>query len=336
VTPGDAESAVHTISVVIPVYRGQDTIERIVAELADHVSVSTTESGHAMRVCEVVLVHDCGPDASDVVIRDLASRYEWVRAVWLSRNFGQHAATLAGASHTAGDWVVTMDEDGQHDPADLPRMLDRAMERGVSVVYARPQNPPPHGAVRNIASRLAKESMRWTTGDARTRDYHSFRLVLGSVARKVAGYAGPGVYLDVALGWVAGDVATVPVHVRDEGDRRSGYRTRTLLSHYWRMVITGGTRLLRLVSVCGLVVAILGIVLALALVGLRVHGEVSAPGWTSLAVIVLVGTGAVLFALGVIAEYLGVTVSNAMGKPLFVTVVDRDAGPHGRPPARRS
>ena len=78
--------------------------------------------------------------------------------------------------------------------------------------------------------------------------FHSYRLVLGEVGRSVAAYAGAGVYLDVALGWVAGTAATCPVRLRAEGDRPSGYSLRRLLSHFWRMVLTSGTRLLRLVS----------------------------------------------------------------------------------------
>lgn len=335
-TSHDAESAVHTMSIVIPVYRGEDTIEKIVTELAGHTSLVTTEGGHAMRVREVVLVHDCGPDASDVVIRDLASRHEWVRPVWLSRNFGQHAATLAGVSHTTGDWVVTMDEDGQHDPAGIASMLDAAMARRADVVYAKPMNAAPHGIRRNVASYLAKESMRWAMGNVSPRDFHSFRLILGDVARSVASYAGPGVYLDVALGWVAGTVTTAPVHLRDEGDRRSGYRFRSLLSHYWRMVITGGTRLLRIVSVCGLLFGVMGVALAVYLVGVRLFGTVPVPGWTSLAVIFLLGVGLLLFALGVIAEYLGATVNAALGKPLFIAMPDREMGPHGRRPPHSS
>lgn len=330
-----ADTSTHTISVVIPVYRGALSLEAVIEELAPLRSRSITADGHAAVVHEVILVDDCGPDGSDQVVRRLADEHEWIRPVWLSRNFGQHAATLAGVADTSGEWVVTMDEDGQHDPGGIFAMLDSAMACRADVVYAKPVNEAPHGLLRNTASKLAKESLRWATGDVRPRDFNSFRLVLGTVARSVASYAGPGIYLDVALGWIAGTVSTAPVHLRDEGDRQSGYRFRSLLSHYWRMVITGGTRLLRLVSICGLIFASLGLALALYLIGLRLFGAVSVPGWTSLAVIFLLGIGAVLFALGIIAEYLGVTVNMAMGKPLFLAVPDRNTGPHGRPPVAR-
>jgi glycosyltransferase involved in cell wall biosynthesis len=322
----------HTLSVVVPVYRGAATLDALIAELAPLVESFRTPAGHLARIDEVLLVHDCGPDDSDVVMRRLAASHDWVRLVWLSRNFGQHAATLAGMASSGGDWVATLDEDGQHDPADLGAMLDRALSERADVVYAAPLNPPPHGFLRNLASRQAKWSLRWLTGTPQARSFNSYRLVLGEVARTVAAYAGSGVYLDVALGWVARRVRTCPVRLRPEGDRRSGYRPRTLLSHYWRMVLTGGTRLLRTVSLLGFLLAATGLVLAVVIVWMRLEDHIEVPGWTSLAVVLLLSSGFILFALGVVAEYIGVAVNMAMGKPLYVIVGDGRNGPLGPGP----
>jgi glycosyltransferase involved in cell wall biosynthesis len=319
----------HQISVVIPVYQGEQTLTGVISELEKWVQPFVTPDGHRARVAEVVLVHDCGPDASDETIRDAARAHHWVRPVWLSRNFGQHAATLAGMSSSGGDWVVTMDEDGQHDPADLGVMLDQAMALGADVVYAAPVNPPPHGYLRNLASRQAKRSMRFLSGREGADMFHSYRFVLGDVARSVAAYAGAGVYLDVALGWVCRNPVTAPVTLREELGRASGYRWRTLMSHYWRMVITGGTRMLRLVSLLGVLFAGLGVLFAALVVALRLGGQIDEAGWASTMVVAMLSSGAVLFALGVVAEYLGVAVNMAMGKPLYLIVADRAAGPLG-------
>jgi glycosyltransferase involved in cell wall biosynthesis len=320
----------HEISVVIPVYQGAKSLGDLVAELEQLGTEFTSPGGHRARVAEVLLVHDCGPDESDIVIRALAEQHDWVRPVWLSRNYGQHAATLAGMASSGGDWVVTMDEDGQHDPADIPGLLDAAMTAQADVVYGAPVNAPPHGFARNAASRLAKASMRRLTGNDRADSYHSFRLILGQIARSVAAYAGSGVYLDVALGWVSRTAATAPVTLRSEG-RPSGYRYRSLVSHYWRMVVTSGTRLLRLVSLLGVLLAVGGFLWATALVVLRLTGVVSVPvaGWTSVMVVLLIGVGSTLFAMGVVAEFIGVAVNMAMGRPLYLIVSDRDQGPLG-------
>jgi polyisoprenyl-phosphate glycosyltransferase len=324
---------VHEVSVVVPVYRGERTLPALCAEIAPLTQEFTTRGGHRARVGEVLLVHDNGPDDSAGTIRRLAGDHDFVRAVWLSRNYGQHAATLAGMSSSGGDWVVTLDEDGQHDPAYIGDLLDAAMRDRASVVYAAPENEPPHGFVRNLASRIAKWVVDRLLGSTASSAFNSYRLVLGEIARGVGAYAGAGVYLDVALSWVAGRVTTCPVLLREEGRRESGYTMRTLASHFWRMVLTSGTRLLRVVSILGVLFGLLGVVIAIVLGIVRVTGSIPVAGWTSVMVAVLVGTGAILFSLGIVAEYLGVAVNMAMGKPLYLITGDPLDGPLGRPPA---
>jgi glycosyltransferase involved in cell wall biosynthesis len=320
----------HTLSVVIPVYQGERTLPGVLAEIDPFTADFTTPAGHRAVITEVLLVHDNGPDGSAAVIRDLERSHPYVRPVWLSRNFGQHPATLAGMASSGGDWIVTVDEDGQHDPAQIGRMLDTAIGERAQVVYARPTNAPPHGFVRNVASRTAKRIVSGSDGTA-AADFNSFRLVLGEIGRSVAAYAGSGVYLDVAIGWVANGVTTCPVALRDEGsERRSGYSYRRLLSHFWRMVLSSGTKGLRLVSVLGVVAAVLGVVLAAYLLIATLVADQDIPaGWPSLMSMLLVATGAILFSLGIIAEYIGVAVNMAMGRPLYLIVSDPADGPLG-------
>ena len=324
-----AVSAPHEVSIAIPVYQGARTLPGLVAEILPLTAGATTPEGRDYRVTEVILVDDHGPDGSAAVIRDLAADHDVVRPVWLSRNFGQHAATLAGIAASGSEWVVTMDEDGQHDPSRIGAMLDVALAEQADVVYAQPTNSPPHGPVRNLASRLAKRLVQASAPGAPTAAFHSYRLMLGEVARSVAAYAGPGIYLDVAVTWVAGRVAQCPMPMRSES-RASGYRMRTLMSHFWRLVVSSGTRPLRWVSALGAGFAVLAVVGSAGLVVGRLTDQWVAPGWTSLIVVLLFCTGLVLFCLGVIAEYVGAAVSMAMGKPLYLTVRDRRDGPLGR------
>jgi len=136
--------------------------------------------------------------------------------------------------------------------------------------------------------------------------------------------------LYVAMGWVAGPTAACPVRLRDEGARRSGYTTRALLSHFVHLVLSSGTRALRMVSGLGVLFALGGIAYAIYLLVVRVTSNAIPQGWTSTMVLVLLSTGAILFSLGVIAEYVGVAVSMAMGKPLYLIVGDPKDGPLGR------
>lgn len=319
----------HDISVVIPVYQGERHLSGVVDQLAPYAVPFVTPDGHSCRIGEVILVWDNGRDDSPTVMRKLAQQYEFVRTIWLSRNFGQHSATLAGMSSSGGDWIVTIDEDGQQDPADMAPMLDTALRQSAQVVYGSPRNPPPHGMLRNVASKGAKWVSGHLAGATEVTKYNSYRLVLGEIGRSVAAYAGSGVYLDVALGWVAAPVATCPVTLRDEGDRTSGYRMRSLISHFWRLVLTSGTRGLRAVSFLGAAFAVVGACVALFLVISRLLGNDIEQGWTSIVTISLISTGAILFSLGVLAEYLGVAVNMAMGRPAYLIVSDPADGPLG-------
>lgn len=330
-TGTDADgTSLHTVSVVIPVYQGELTLDAVVTELLSVPTPWVSEAGYQIEIAEILLIWDNGPDGSAETIRRLARLHPQVRPVWLSRNFGQHAATLAGMASSGGDWIVTLDEDGQHDPRFIADMVDVAMSKHSPVVYAEPTNPPPHGWLRNGASRMAKRTVAALSGGTAPH-YQSFRLVLGEVGRSVAAYAGSGVYLDVALGWVAGSHAICPVTLRREGDRPSGYSFRSLLSHYWSLVISSGTRALRMVSAIGVIFAVLGLAGAgWLLVSSLTGNQPAVQGWASTIVVILVTSGTMLLSLGVIAEYLGVAVNMAMGKPLYLIVSDPAAGPLGR------
>ena len=319
----------HSVSVVVPVYQGARTLRALIDELIPLVEGFRTPAGNAARVEEVILSYDRGPDDSGRVIRELASEHTWIKPVWLSRNYGQHAAPLAGIASSGGDWIVTMDEDGQHDPAYVGVILDVALRDHADVVYAEPENRPPHGFVRNTASRTSKRMLESLFGGGKASHFNSYRLILGEVGRSVAAYAGTGVYLDVALGWVAARVVTAPVLLREEGDRRSGYSYRRLFAHFWRMVLTSGTRGLRLVTATGVVFFVGGILFALYLVVMRFAVGDIPEGWTSQMVLSAVGTGVILVSLGIIAEYLGVAVHAALGKPSYLIVRDPALGPLG-------
>lgn len=328
-TPSVPIRPVHRISVVIPVYQGERTLLGVLAELHEFAETRTSPAGHDYIVDEVLLVYDNGPDDSARLIRELEREFPGVRGVWLSRNFGQHAATLAGMASAGGDWIATIDEDGQHDPHDIAGLLDTAMREQASVVYALPVNPPPHSPFRNWASHAAKWVLQKLFADTNAPDYQSFRLVVGSIGRSVAAYAGSGVYLDVALGWVTDRIVTSPVTLRTEGGRPSGYTNRLLLSHFWRMVLSSGTRGLRLISAVGIIFAAIGAIWAIVILVQLISGANIPEGWPSTIIVLLVSSGAILFSLGIIAQYIGVIVHMALGKPPYLITSDPALGPLG-------
>lgn len=320
----------HTVAVVVPVYRGEHVLPVLLSELDRLTSPQLSPAGYQFRVTEVILVHDSGPDRSDRTIRALADQFDYVRPVWLARNFGTHAATLAGMSTTTADWIVTMDEDGQHNPDAIGAMLDVALTARAPLVYAQPTNSAPHSWFRNVTSRAAHLTARVISGGD-LRHFHSFRLVLGDVGRDLATYCGESVYLDVALTWVVGRTATCPVAMRQERGRPSGYSFARLAAHFWRMVLTSGTRPLRLVTLFGALIGVMAFGLMGWIVWAKFNHAVPIQGWTSVMAVLLITSGGTLFSLGVLAEYLGISVKRAMGKPLYLMVSDPAEGPLGRP-----
>jgi undecaprenyl-phosphate 4-deoxy-4-formamido-L-arabinose transferase len=205
-------------------------------------------------------------------------------------------------------------------------MLDAALNHAAPVVYAAPTNPPPHGSLRNALSRAGKVAVCWLVGNRQIADFNSFRLVRGDIARSLAAYCGHGVYLDIALSWIVSSWTTCPVTLRAERERPSGYSFGKLFAHFGRLILTAGTRPLRLISILGFVSIVVAVVLSAVMVWQRLTRQIPVQGYTSLLVVISFFSGGILFSLGVIAEYLAVTLSMAMGRPLFVTV-SRPRGP---------
>lgn len=311
-------TAPYRVSLVIPVYRGEKTVPTLAGEISALTSPQTTKGGRCYVICEVLFVHDCGPDRSDQVLESIGAQYPFVRIVWLSRNFGQHAATMAGMASATGDWVVTIDEDGQQNPADIGLMLDTAVEESLQLVYAQPSNPPPHGWLRNTLSRTAKVIANKLLGNNQMVKFNSFRLVDGEIARTLAAYCSNGVYLDVGLFWIAGRIGSCPVRLRNELDSLSGYSYAKLFGHFWNLILTTGTRPLRLITLMGIVALFLAIVISAYAVYGKIFLNTAVQGWASLLIVVSFFSGTTLISLGVIAEYLAVTMGIAMGKPMYV------------------
>jgi len=300
------------------VYRGETTLPTLISEIAPFATERQSDDGNRYIIAEVLLVHDCGPDRSDLIIEDLASRFPFVRPVWLSRNYGQHAATMAGMASATGEWVVTIDEDGQQNPMDIGKLLDIAVSQSLQLVFAQPINRPPHGWLRNALSRGAKAIVSKLLGNNKIGQFNSFRLVDGEIARTLAAYCGNGIYLDMGLFWITSRIGHCPVHLRLEMDRPSAYSYWKLFGHFWNLIFTTGTRPLRLITLMGFISVLMAVAIsAYALYG-KLHGDVPVQGWASLLIIVAFFSGCILTALGVIAEYLVVTMGIVMGKPLYV------------------
>lgn len=313
-----------SISVVVPVYSGEAFLADLVAQL-DQVRTAWRESGAPMELAEVILVDDSAVDGSPAVIDQLAAQHGWVTAIHLMRNFGQHAATIAGVLHSSGDWVVTMDEDLQHPPSEIETLLRQAVQAGSDIVYAKPASAVHEARSRDWASRGFKKMMVFLTGNPNIAHFNSFRLLRGSLARAASSVCGYDTYFDVALSWFTKRISALVLDLKDQRfitSGRSGYSFRRLLSHARRLLISSQVKVIRMFGLVGMAVVGIAMLGALALLLQKVisPGTINVTGWTSLMLAILFFGGFIAFMVALALEYLSTLVQASHGKPLFFTV----------------
>ena len=295
------------ISVVIPVYNSEKSLPLLVQRLQP--VLQKLEARY-----ELILVNDGSRDDSWAVVRNLVKQYPWILGINLMRNYGQHNALLCGLRAAKFNLVVTMDDDLQHPPEQIPR-LHEEIKRGGDVVYGKPQREQ-HGLWRNVASQATKLAMQQMIGAETARDISSFRAFRTHLRNGFATFQGPFVSIDVLLTWSTTKFRTVEVQREPRKVGKSNYNFFKLLVHTTNVIVSFSTLPLRLATWVGLFVALCGLgILAYVVASYLLHGSV--PGFTFLACIVSLFSGTQLFALGIMGEYLGRVFQRSMERPAY-------------------
>jgi glycosyltransferase involved in cell wall biosynthesis len=298
------------------VYNSEDTLSELVHRL-EPVLTSITPT------FEVVLVNDGSLDASWGRIASLCDEHSFVRGVDLMRNMGQHNALLAGIRDARYDIIVTIDDDLQNPPEEIPRVV-AALDAGHDVVYGTPIRPE-HGVARGLATYLTKLALQGAMGSNVARKVSPFRAFRLDLRDAFARYTGPYVSIDVLLSWGTTRFATVPVQHVPRATGQSNYTVRQLAVHALNLATGFSTRPLRLASFIGFFFAIFGFGILIDVVLRRLLQGSPVPGFTFLASIVSIFAGAQLFALGIIGEYLARMHFRLMDRPPY-TVRSRASG----------
>jgi undecaprenyl-phosphate 4-deoxy-4-formamido-L-arabinose transferase len=298
----------YSCSVVIPVYNSADSLAPLVERLA----------GVLPRICldfEVILVNDGSPDESWQVITGLCEQHSWLRGINLMRNYGQHNATLCGVRAARYEVIITMDDDLQHPPEEIPLLLDKLAE-GCDVVYGVPQKRP-HSWWRNWFSVVTKRVLAQAMGIRTIRDIGAFRAFRAYLRSAFADYRNPNVILDVLLSWGTARFAAVTVTEKPREVGRSNYDFRKLF-RVTMIVLTGfSTVPLRFASMLGFGFTLFGVVVFLyVLIVTLLQGSI--PGFPFLASIISLFSGTQLFALGIIGEYLARIFDRSMDRPAYI------------------
>ncbi len=305
---------IQAISVVIPVYKSEQTLPELCERLLKILPGLTVDF-------EIILVNDGSPDGSWGAIQRLVAEHPEVRGICLMRNYGQHNAVLCGLRAARHPLIVTMDDDLQHPPEEIPVLLDTLLSSGMDVVYGVPRQEQ-HGLWRDLASQITKFALQAAMGAQIARKVSAFRILRAEVCQAFESYQGPYVSIDVLMTWGSNRFGSVLVDHQPRKQGKTNYTFRKLVVHALNMLTGFSTFPLRIASLVGFFFTFFGIAVFGYVIGRYLVLGYSVPGFPFLASIIAIFAGAQLFALGIIGEYLARMYFRSMERPSY-TVRER-------------
>ena len=306
--PSSEPAPQHSISVVIPVYNSAAILPDLIQRLAETLPSIASDF-------EVILVNDGSRDNSWEAASTAASTHSFVHAINLMRNYGQHNALLCGIRVARHELIVTMDDDLQHPPEELHKLIAK-LDEGFDVVYGTPQSEQ-HGLWRDIASQVTKMALQNAMSVDVARNVSAFRVFRTFLRDGFANYSSPYVSIDVLLTWTSTRFSNIQVRhdVRKSGV--SNYTFWKLVNHALNMMTGYSTKPLQLASIIGFVFTLFGFGILIFVIGRYAMTGDSVPGFPFLASIIAIFSGAQLFALGIIGEYLARMHFRTMDRPTY-------------------
>lgn len=298
-----------SISVIIPVYNSEKNLQPLILRL-----IKALESMGCLF--EIILVEDCGSDNSWSVIKQISLNDSRIIGMKLSHNYGQHSALLCGIRASNHEIIVTIDDDLQNPPEEIPKLVQLLLAENNDVVYGYPTNES-RGFMRKQASAITKIALKGAMGVENARYVSAFRAFHTKIRESFSHYHNTVVNIDVLLTWGASRFASVKVNHEQRHSGKSGYTLSKLLNHAFNM-ITGFTTLpLKIASYIGFIFSAFGfIILAYVLFNYLLSGKAIA-GFTFLASTIAIFSGAQLLALGIVGEYLARMYLRTMEKPAY-------------------
>jgi len=298
----------HSLSIIIPVYRSAESLPELTAELARVLPTLTP-------TYEVIFIDDASPDTSWSVIEQLTRDYPFVRGIQLMRNYGQHNALLCGIRAVRYTVIVTMDDDLQHPPTEIPRLL-AALDAGADVVYGTPEREQ-HGLLRDLASQTTKFALQRSMGVSVARKVSAFRAFRTPLREAFIHYRSSWVSIDVLLTWGTTRFDAVSVRHDERKYGVSGYTFGKLVRHAANMITGFSVLPLQIASLLGFAFAGFGLLVLIYVVGRALITGIVVPGFAFLASIIAIFSGVQLFALGIIGEYLARIHFRSMERPVY-------------------
>ena len=297
-----------SLSVVVPVYNSESSLRPLVARLSPVLSSLTSEH-------ELILVNDGSRDGSWGVIQELARERPWIRGVDMLRNYGQHNALLCGFCAAKNAVIVAMDDDLQNPSEEIEKLL-AALDRGFDVAYGTPHKER-HGLLRDMASQMTKLALQKSMGAETARKVSAFRAFRTPLRAAFADYRGSFVSIDVLLTWATTRFTAVEVRHDPRGQGQSNYTYKKLLVHALNMVTGFSVVPLQIASVIGFLFLLFGLVILVYVLYVKFVHHTPEQGFTFLASMIAIFSGAQLFALGIMGEYLARMHFRMMDRPTY-------------------
>ena len=299
-----------SVSIIVPVYNSEATLVELTTRIK-------TVLAPLMQRFEIILVDDSSQDGSWEVIRSLAEQDPSIRGLNLMHNYGQHNAILAGIQKVQHEVIVTIDDDLQNPPEEIPKLLSKLSE-GYDVVYGRPASRS-HSAWRNISSKVLKTVLKIVLGAEMGGQSSAFRAFRAILKKGFENFTDAQLSIDVLLSWTASRVTHVLVNHQERSVGKSGYTFRKLMLLAFSMLTGYSTLPLRIASMVGLTTSLIGISMFFYVAIRRLMQTTYVPGFAFIASEIALFAGLQLFAIGVIGEYVARLHFRTMGKPPYVT-----------------
>ncbi len=292
----------------MPAYNSELSLPHLVRRLEPVLDAAATDY-------ELIIVDDGSRDGTWPVIEELARDHTWVKGVHLMRNYGQHNAVLCGIRLARHEVIVTLDDDLQHPPEEIPKLLEKLTD-DIDVVYGPPAQET-HGLWRDVASQVTKIALQSAMGAPIARRAGPFRAFRTKIRDAFAGYDGPYVSVDVLLTWGTTRFAAIEVRHEPRTLGTSNYTFRKLVVHAINMITGFSTLPLQVSSLIGFFFTVVGtFALIFVVVRYLIQGG-GVPGFSFLASMIAIFSGAQLFSLGIIGEYLARMHARTMQPPTY-------------------
>lgn len=299
-----------TISYVIPCYRSEKTLGNVISEIKE------TMEKLSQYTYEVILVNDSSPDNTWNTIQGICSENENMIGINLSKNFGQHAALMAGMRESTGDYVVCLDDDGQTPANEVGKLLE-ALENGHDAVYAKYGNKK-HSAFRNLGSRVNDMMTRVMLGKPKELFVSSYFGVKRFVVEDMLRYQNSYPYVIGLVLRATKNIVNVEVNHREREEGRSGYTLKKLLGLWFNGFTAFSVTPLRIATVIGVFCAIVGFAYGIYVFVRRLLNPDMVMGFSSIMCVILFVGGMLMIMLGLVGEYIGRIYISLNNSPQYV------------------